>query len=292
MEYRAYAKINLYLDVTAKRADGYHDIVSIMQTVDLCDEVNVRVCEDQGSRITLRCDLPELPCDGRNLAYRAAERYFTGQVPCGIEIDIKKNIPMQAGLAGGSADCAAVLRALNAHFGKYDEQELLALGASLGADVPFCLVGGTRITRGIGEIMQACVPMPDCALVIARGGEGISTPWAYGALDAKFGDFTLQGIASEQRLGRIVGAMEQGDLAAMSDAMYNIFESVVLPVHEVAATAKKIMLAGGAIGALMSGSGPSVVGIFADENAARAVRDEIAQTGVAAFVCNPINSIA
>jgi 4-diphosphocytidyl-2-C-methyl-D-erythritol kinase len=289
MEMRAYAKINLYLDVTARRANGYHDIVSIMQAVDLYDKVSVRVCEHQSGCITLRCDLPGLPCDRGNLAYKAAERYFSGLVPCRIEIDIEKHIPLQAGLAGGSADCAAVLRALNAHFGKYNEQELLALGASLGADVPFCLVGGTRITRGIGEIMQACAPMPACYLVIARGGEGISTPWAYGALDATYGDFKEQGDMSEARLARVVNAMEQGNLAAMTDAMYNIFESVVLPVHKVAATAKKTMLEGGAIGALMSGSGPSVVGIFTDENAAQRVRDEIAQTGTAAFVCRPVN---
>ena len=288
MELQAYAKINLYLDVTAKRADGYHDIDSIMQTVDLCDTVNVSVNEHQSSGILLRCDA-DLPCDGRNLAYRAAERYFAGNVPCKIEIDIKKHIPMQAGLAGGSADCAAVLRALNAYFGKYGEQELLALGARLGADVPFCLVGGTRITRGIGEVMQPCAPMPDCYLVIARGGEGISTPWAYGALDAKYGDFRGQGDTGEARLARVVTAMEQGDLAAMTDAMYNIFESVVLPVHEVASSAKQTMLEGGAVGAMMSGSGPSVVGVFTDENIAKAVRDNIASEGVAAFVCKPVN---
>ena len=290
MKVRACAKINLYLDVTAKRADGYHDIVSIMQTVDLHDEVSVQISEGERAEIVLHCGA-DLPCDGRNLAYKAAERYFAGLVPCKIEIDIDKHIPMQAGLAGGSADAAAVLRALNAHFGKYDEQALLALGANLGADVPFCMVGGTRITRGIGEIMQASAPMPDCVLVIARGGEGISTPWAYGALDEKFGDFKAQGSESEARLTRVVNAMEQGNLAAMSNAMYNIFESVVLPVHEVAATAKNIMLAGGAIGALMSGSGPSVVGVFTDEKAAQCVRDEIAQTGTAAFVCRPVNRI-
>ena len=288
MKMRACAKINLYLDVTAKRADGYHDIVSIMQSVDLCDEVSVQISENEHAEIVLRCGA-DLPCDGRNLAYKAAERYFAGLVPCRIEIDIDKHIPLQAGLAGGSADAAAVLCALNAHFGKYDEQDLLRLGASLGADVPFCMVGGTRITRGIGEIMQACAPMPECCLVIARGGEGISTPWAYGALDAKFGDFKEQGSESEVRLARVVNAMEQGDLAAMTDAMYNIFESVVLPVHKAAAAAKKTMLEGGAIGALMSGSGPSVVGIFTDEKAAQRVRDEIAQTGTAAFVCRPVN---
>ena len=288
MELRAYAKINLYLDVTAKRADGYHDIVSIMQTVDLYDQVSVRVCERERGGIVLCCGAG-LPCDGRNLAYRAAEAYFAGEVPCKIEINIEKHIPMQAGLAGGSADCAAVLRALNAHFGRYSESELQKIGARLGADVPFCLAGGTRITRGIGEIMQKCAPMPDCYLVIARGGEGISTPWAYGALDAGFGDFLEQGRESEQRLARVTDAMEQGDLAKMADAMYNIFESVVLPVHEVARETKRIMLEGGAIGALMSGSGPSIVGIFADQNAACAVRDRIAQTGTAAFVCRPVN---
>ena len=288
MELRAYAKINLYLDVTAKRTDGYHDIVSIMQTVDLYDQVSVRVCEHESSGIVLFCGAG-LPCDGRNLAYRAAEAYFAGEVPCRIEIDIEKHIPMQAGLAGGSADCAAVLRALNVYFGRYSESELQKIGARLGADVPFCLAGGTRITRGIGEIMQKCAPMPDCYLVIARGGEGISTPWAYGALDAKFGDFGEQGRESEQRLARVTDAMEQGDLAKMADAMYNIFESVVLPVHEVARETKRIMLQGGAVGAMMSGSGPSIVGIFADQNAACAVRDRIAQTGTAAFVCQPVN---
>ena len=287
---RAYAKINLYLDVTARRSDGYHDIVSIMQAVDLYDRVSVSVHDKESGGILLRCDAG-LPCDGRNLAYRAAERYFEGQVPCKIEIDIEKHIPMEAGLAGGSADCAAVLRALNAYFGRYSEQELLALGARLGADVPFCLVGGTRITRGIGEVMESCAPMPDCVLVIARGGQGISTPWAYDALDAKYGDFREQGEMSEARLARVVNAMEQSDLAAMTDAMYNIFESVVLPEHEVAASVKQTMLAGGAIGALMSGSGPSVVGVFADENAAQRVRDEIAQTGTAAFVCRPVNFV-
>ncbi len=288
MELRAYAKINLYLDVTAKRADGYHDILSIMQTVDLYDEVSVRIDQNQSGCIVLRCGA-DLPSDGRNLAYRAADAYFAGDLPCRIEIDIKKNIPMQAGLAGGSADCAAVLRALNAHFGRYGERELLALGARLGADVPFCLVGGTRITRGIGEIMQPCAPMPDCYLVIARGGEGISTPWAYGALDARYGDFSEQGRESEQRLARLTQAMQAGDLAAMADATYNLFEGVVLPVHEVARNAKQDMQNGGAVGALMSGSGPSVVGIFTHQNAAQRVRDTIAAKGVAAFVCKPVN---
>ena len=169
MELRAYAKINLYLDVTAKRADGYHEIISIMQAVDLCDTVSVNRT-DAHKGISLRCDW-DLPCDERNLAYRAAAAYFEDHPPCGIEIDIKKRIPMQAGLAGGSADCAAVLRALNHMFERYSEKELITLGASLGADVPFCLAGGTCITRGIGEVLQPCSPMPDCFMVIGRVNE-------------------------------------------------------------------------------------------------------------------------
>ena len=132
MKLKAYAKINLYLDVTAKRADGYHDILSVMQTVDLCDEVTVEVLDGAGE-IVLSCT-GDLPCDERNLAYRAAKAYFQGEIPCRIMIDVQKSIPMQAGLAGGSADCAAVLRLLNAHFARYRESELLELGARLATN--------------------------------------------------------------------------------------------------------------------------------------------------------------
>ena len=288
MEIRACAKINLYLDVTAKRSDGYHEIVSIMQSVDLCDLVRVTVHTQKKGGILLRCD-GGLPCDARNLAYRAASAYFANNVPCEIEIDVQKHIPAQAGLAGGSTDCAAVLRALNLHFEKYSERELIKLGASLGADVPFCLVGGTQITRGIGEIMQPCVPMPDCYIVIARGGEGVSTPQAYRALDDVYGDFAAQKEGSEARLSRLLEGMQSGDLAQMSRGMYNVFESVVLPVHRVANALRQSMLDGGATIAMMSGSGPSIVGIFANCEDAQKTRDHIAAQGIAAFVCKPVN---
>ena len=287
MELQAYAKINLYLDVVAKRDDGYHDIISIMQSVDLCDFVSVVCHEQEPGEIALACD-GGLPCDAHNLAYRAAHAYFAGQVPCKIEITVQKRIPAEAGLAGGSADCAAVLRALNQVFGKYDEQALIALGTGLGADVPFCLRGGTQITRGIGEMMQPCVPMPDCWLVIARGGAGVSTPQAYRDLDALLGDFARRKEQSEQNLLRLQDAMAKNDLCAMTDEMYNVFESVVLPVHEVARELKQDMLDGGAIGAMMSGSGPSVVGVFANEQDAKATRDRIAAKGIAAFACRPV----
>lgn len=288
MELRAYAKINLYLDVTAKRSDGYHDIVSIMQAVDLYDTVRIACTDALPVGITLHCD-GGLPCDERNLAYRAAALYFGGDIPCHVTLDVQKRIPAEAGLAGGSADCAAVLRGLNMQFAKYSDQELLALGARLGADVPFCLVGGTQITRGIGERLQSCVPMPDCYLVIARGGQGVSTPWAYRALDEQYGDFAQQAAQSEHRLARILDAMQKKDLKSMTDAMYNVFESVVLPVHGVASVLKQEMEHGGAIAAMMSGSGPSIVGIFESESTAKQVCKQINREGIVAHVCRPVN---
>lgn len=288
MEMRAYAKINLYLDVTGRRRDGYHDIVSIMQTVDLCDTVTVTCSKSEPHGIELRCDW-DLPCDGRNLAYRAAQAYFGGDIPCAVHIDIRKSIPMQAGLAGGSADCAAVLLALNYEFGRYSTQGLIDLGATLGADVPFCLVGGTQVTRGIGEVMQPCAPMPDCYLVIARGGEGVSTPEAYRALDGMYGDFSAQKAGSEPRLDNVKKALQEKDLSCLANAMYNVFESVVLPGHDVARELKSDMLRGGAIGAMMSGSGPSIVGVFEHEDAAQNTCRMIREKGIVAHVCRPVN---
>ncbi len=288
MQTKAFAKINLYLNVIGKRNDGYHDIVSIMQTVDLCDTVTVSVDKNVPAGVLLRCDAG-LPCDQRNLAYRAAMAYFGGEIPCRIEITVQKNIPQEAGLAGGSADCAAVLRLLNAQFKKYDEQEMLALGASLGADVPFCIVGGTKITRGIGERMEPCPPMPDCFTVIARGGPGVSTPTAYKALDGLYGDFAKQKNESEQDLQNILQAMQAADLNDTCACMYNVFESVVLPEHKVATELKTIMKSGGATGVLMSGSGPSIVGVFDNEQKAIGVKNTILQKGIAAFIARPVN---
>ncbi len=288
MQIKAYAKINLYLNVTGKRSDGYHDVVSIMQTVDLCDTVSVSCVKNAPAAIVLECDAG-LPCDERNLAYRAAEAYFKGEIPCRLEIRVKKSIPQEAGLAGGSADCAAVLRALNEAFEKYDEQGLIALGASLGADVPFCLVGGTKITRGIGERMQGCPPMPDCYMVVARGGHGVSTPAAYLALDCLYGDFSAQKEQTEQDLQSILNAMQRGVLADTCAAMFNVFESVVLPEHDVASALRQEMMDGGAVGVMMSGSGPSIVGFFDRELTAQRVKNAISQKGIAAFVARPVN---
>lgn len=288
MQIKAYAKINLYLDVTGKRDDGYHNIIGIMQSVDLYDLVTVTLDRAAPGEIRLRCG-GDLPCDGRNLAYRAAEAYFAGEIPCRIEIDVQKNIPMEAGLAGGSADCAAVLRALNAEYGRYSESELLTLGAGLGADVPFCLVGGTQITKGIGEELTPCPGMPDCYTLIARGGQGVSTPAAYRALDTLYGDFAGREQRGEKALETLCSAMRKGNLPAACAAMYNVFEQVVLPEHEIAAALKQGMLTGGAVGCMMSGSGPSIVGFFDDIAKAQAACSKIREQGIVAYIARPIN---
>lgn len=289
MQIKAYAKINLYLDVTGKRDDGYHNIIGIMQSVDLYDLVTVTFDKAAPGEICLRCG-GDLPCDGRNLAYRAAEAYFAGRIPCRIEIDVQKNIPMEAGLAGGSADCAAVLRALNAEFGYYSESQLFTLGERLGADVPFCLVGGTQITKGIGQLLTPCPCLPDCYTVIARGGQGVSTPAAYRALDGLYGDFNGREQRGEEALAALCNAMQEGNLSATCAAMYNVFEQVVLPEHEIAASLKQAMLSGGAVGCMMSGSGPSIVGLFDDILKAEAACSKIREQGIAAYVARPVHS--
>ena len=183
---RANAKINLYLDVISKRENGYHDLVSIMQTLSLCDLVTVEYDPAPQTAIELSASgNSAMPCDCRNLAWRAAELFLRESGKSGrVKIFLEKHIPMEAGLAGGSTDAAAVLRALNHLSGNpFDTAALCALGARLGADVPFCIKGGTALVTGIGDGLEALAPMEDCPLVVAKMGAGISTVWAYGELD-------------------------------------------------------------------------------------------------------------
>ena len=189
---RANAKINTYLNIASRRPDGYHDIVSVMQTVSLCDLVTVDFVPATQSRITLSVSgNADLPTDCRNLAWRAAECFLQRTDLTGaVQITIQKHIPMSAGLAGGSADAAAVLRALKHLTGEpLTTEELSRIGLTLGADIPFCIRGGTMLATGVGEVLERVADMPPCTLVVAIGEEGISTPKAYAALDQKYGFF-------------------------------------------------------------------------------------------------------
>lgn len=286
---RANAKINLYLDVTSRRENGYHNIVSIMQTVSLCDLVSVDFRPSIHTSIRLEASGNNaMPTDCRNLAWRAAEKFLQRTERSGeVRIIIEKHVPMAAGLAGGSADAAAVLRALNAVCGSpLSMGQLFELGATLGADVPFCIRGGTALVTGIGECMEDFTPMPQGLLVIACRGEGVSTPWAYGELDRLYHDF-YPPKASDNRYTSIKNAWEKSDLNASCKHFFNLFEEVVPTVQGDVDELKRMMTEAGAVRAMMSGSGPSVFGVFADAQHASAACEGLRNAGAVAYVCHP-----
>ena len=304
------AKINLFLDITARRPDGYHEISGVMQSISLCDTVTLEVTEPTGmylcslgnhtagaESITLTCTNPDLPADSRNLAWRAAEKFFavTGRGCKNLLIHIEKRIPAAAGMAGGSTNAAAVLVGLNDLFGHpLTPAALCEVGLTLGADVPFCVMGGAQITEGIGEVLTPITPMPACELVVACGGEGVSTPAAYKALDTLYGNFDPAAYTPRTReLTTLKSALWQSDLTALCGSMFNLFESAVLPDRPVARQIKETLLSAGAVTAMMSGSGPSVFGVFPKgdgvaQSAAERAREALEALGVPAWVCEPV----
>ncbi len=302
----AYAKINLFLDITARRPDGYHEIAGVMQSISLCDTITLEVTEPAGmylcslgnhtagaESITLTCSNPDLPTDSRNLAWRAAEKFFaaTGRGCKSLLIHIEKRIPAAAGMAGGSTNAAAVLVGLNDLFDRpLTADQLCEVGLTLGADVPFCIKGGAMITEGIGEILTPITPMPACELVVACGGEGVSTPTAYKALDTLYGNFDPAAYTPHtDGLKTLKSALWQGDLTTLCGSVYNLFETVVLPERPVARKIKETMLSAGAVTAMMSGSGPSVFGIFLKgDGSAEAARKALEAEGIPAWVCVPV----
>ncbi len=266
MEVRANGKINLYLDVLSDGTSGFHEIRSIMQSVSLCDRVTVSAARGQETRIRLTCNLPYIPCDARNIAYKAAALFLEESgINAEVHIRLQKRIPVAGGMAGGSADGAAVLRSLNKLFAEpLSSEQLLTAAAKLGSDIPFCLVGGTAICTGRGEILRPIESRAKLPLLIVPSRESVSTPRAYGELDAVYGDFTGREAQNAERFSALTKALADGDAASIASNMYNIFEAVILPKRPFAARAKELLLSHGAIGAMMSGSGPTVFGIFTD----------------------------
>ncbi len=286
---RANAKINLYLDVVGRRETGYHNIVSLMQTVSVCDLVTVDFRPSAHTSIRLSASGNDaMPTDCRNLAWRAAELFLSETKRSGeVRITIEKHIPMAAGLAGGSSDAAAVLRALNKLCGSpLSTEALCALGARLGADIPFCIVGGGALVTGIGECLEEVPTMPDVPLVVACMGEGVSTPWAYSKLDELHNSFA-DVKDSENQHTRILNALSEDRIADACKAFYNRFEEVVPAVQPYVDQLKATMETSGAIRAMMSGSGPSVFGVFATEDAASEAVLRLREMEAAAFVCHP-----
>lgn len=286
---RANAKINTYLNIESRREDGYHNIVSVMQTISLCDLVMLDFQPAPQSSIALSVSgNAELPTDCRNLAWRAAERFLQHTHLTGaVQIMIQKHIPMSAGLAGGSADAAAVLRALNQLCGRpLSVQELCELGLTLGADVPFCIRGGTMLSTGVGEKLERIVEMPFCTLVVAVGKEGVSTPQAYAALDEKYGFFTHP-HRDNTNVHELIDLWQDDALSASCACFYNIFEDVIAGQNPDVSAIKRVMRESGAVRAMMSGSGPSVFGVFESQTEAEKACASLQKMGYKSFVCHP-----
>lgn len=269
---RAYAKINLYLDVGPGRADGYHTVETVMQSISLHDDIRVLLRPAREATVSLRVWGARLPTDGRNLAFRAAEAYLRALGrPLDVRITLRKTLPVAAGLAGGSSNAAAVLLAMNDALGRpLSSDILLSLAADLGSDVPFCLLGGTRLCRGRGEVTEPLSLARGLFIVVAVGGrERVSTPAAFARMDTYY--HNLDGsVPHGGDLPALLGALGAGELPRSGDdLLYNAFEPVILPGCPVAASLRERLLSLGAFSAHMSGSGPSVFGLFRTEAAAR-----------------------
>ena len=255
---KALAKINLGLDVTGKREDGYHDVRMIMQSIHLYDRVEIK--KTRSPKIRVEVNLYYLPVDENNLVYKAAaimkERYGIKE---GVRITLQTFIPVAAGLGGGSSDAAAVLVGMNRMFKLgLKQEELMKVGAQIGADVPFCVMRGTALAEGIGEKLTALPPMPKCPVLIAKPGVSVSTAEVYQNLKLYDG-------MKHPDIDGMIEAIQSKDLNGIAAKMENILETVTIPRYPVIKEIKKIMLDNGSLNAMMSGSGPSVFGLFREE---------------------------
>ena len=284
----AYAKINLYLNVTSKRSDGFHDIESVMQSVSLCDVLTLSAESADNTDIHIEVEGASLPSDRSNLVYRAALAYLERAGICAdVDISLIKNIPIAAGLAGGSSDAAATLRAMNRRFGALSDDELLSVAASVGSDVPFCLIGGTAVCRGRGELIEPICGI-DAHAVVAIGEDRISTPEAYARLDRIYSDFDGSvPTDADRHLANLIASIKNEK--ALPNDMYNIFESEIEKNAKSVSKIKAEMISLGATTTLMSGSGPSVFGIFTDGISAERACDELAKKGYRAYAVKFVN---
>ena len=264
IQLKALGKINLGLDVLKRREDGYHEVRMIMQTVSLCDELELKKSWKEG--IKVQTNLYYLPTNENNLVYKAAQLLMEEfDIRDGISIQLKKKIPVSAGMAGGSSDAAAVLWGMNQMYGLgLSCKDLMERGVKLGADVPYCILRGTALAEGIGERLTVLPPMPKCYLLIAKPGVNVSTKYVYENLHAN-------DLKAEQHpdVDAMIEALKEKDLAALSSRMGNVLETVTVSAYPVIDRIKKCMMSAGALGAMMSGSGPTVFGIFDNQEKAR-----------------------
>lgn len=271
---KAYGKINLGLDVIRKRADGYHDLDMIMQTVGVCDELSIKKNGEKG-KIVVGTDALILPNDDGNLAYKAAKLLLDEfDIDSGVDIFIKKSIPIAGGMAGGSSDCAATLKGINELFELgLGEEDLRSRGVTMGADVPYCVMGGTARARGIGDELTKLPDAPQCHVIIAKPDIYVSTAYVYGRIRP-------DEITVRPDIDGLVEAIRQGDLHKMASLIYNVMEDVTVGEHQIINTIKEVMLDNGALNSIMSGSGPTVFGLYDDIEKAKATVDILRERGL------------
>lgn len=284
MKYKALAKINLGLDVVRKREDGYHEVRMIMQNIGIYDELDMTITEAPG--ILLETNREDLPTDEGNLVYRAAKLLMDEfQVAKGVRISLKKQIPVTAGMAGGSSDAAAAMIGVNELFGLgLTQQELMDRAVKIGADVPYCIMGGTALAEGIGEVLSKLPPMPDCMILIAKPPIDVPTKFVYGNLRANE-------LETHPDIDAMIQDLQGKNLEHMCQIMGNVLETVTIPAYPVIDEIKKLMIESGAVGAMMSGSGPTVFGIFTDQESAKRAEAAVRDSGLAGdiFLTVPVN---
>lgn len=281
---RAYGKVNLGLDVLRKLENGYHEVKMIMQTVDLYDLLTFEKMD--GAGVDIHSSRPDLPVGEDNIIYKACKLMTSKyEIKGGVKVTLEKNIPVAAGMAGGSTDAAAALIAMNS---LYDlgltQTKLMELGVEIGADVPYCVMQGTALSEGIGEKLTALAPMPECTMVIAKPPVGVSTKWVYQNLK-------VSQLLSHPDIDGMAEALENGDLGGITDRMANVLETVTIPAHMEIGQIKDMMLENGAMNSLMSGSGPTVFGIYDDADAAEKTAEKLKESGLVeqVYVTLPYN---
>lgn len=285
MELKALAKINLGLDVVRKREDGYHEVRMIMQTINVYDRLTFTVEDMPGIRI--QTNEASVPSDESNLVYKAAFLLMDEfEIKKGLSIYLEKNIPVAAGMAGGSSDAAAAMKAVNELFALgLSEQELKERGVKIGADVPYCIMGGTALAEGIGEVLSPLAPMPDCHILIAKPPVGVSTAFVYGNLRANE-------LEHHPDIDGMIQSLKDGSIDSLCAQMENVLETVTVPAYPVISDIKMLMLECGAKGAMMSGSGPTVFGIFTDKKCAETAMERVKESGLASqiYLTMPMNA--
>lgn len=271
---KALAKINLGLDVVRKREDGYHEVRMVMQTIHLFDRL--QIARNTSGKITMSTNLPFLPTNENNLVYKAAKLLKDEfQIKDGIDVKLHKHIPVAAGMAGGSTDAAAVLYGMNRMFGLgLSREELMQRGVKLGADVPYCVMRGTALAEGIGEELTALPPMVKCPVLIAKPQISVSTKFVYENL--KLNEQTVH-----PDIDRLISDIKAKDLQAIAADMGNVLETVTIPNYPIIAEIKNHMMEHGAMNSMMSGSGPTVFGLFENEDVAAAAYDAMRASGLA-----------